>query len=48
VEKPEEERPLGNIDVSRRIILRGNLEIYGGVLWAGLIWLRIRTSGGLL
>jgi hypothetical protein len=30
------------------IILRWILEIYDGVVWTGLIWLRIGSSGGLL
>jgi hypothetical protein len=34
--------------VNEKIILKGLLEIYDGVLWAGLIRLRIGTSGGLL
>jgi hypothetical protein len=31
-----------------RIILRWILERLDGVVWTGLIWLRIGTSGGLL
>jgi hypothetical protein len=31
-----------------RIILKLNLNIQDGRLWAGLIWLRIGTCGGLL
>jgi hypothetical protein len=30
------------------IILKWMLEREGGVVWAGLIWYRIGTSGGLL
>jgi hypothetical protein len=29
------------------IILKWILERYDGVVWAGLIWIRIGTSGGL-
>jgi hypothetical protein len=29
-------------------MLKWNLERYDGVLWTGLIWLRIGTSGWLL
>jgi hypothetical protein len=32
----------------RWIILRWILERYDGVVWTGLVWLRIGTSGGLL
>jgi hypothetical protein len=35
-------------DVIGRIILEWILERYDGVVWTGLIWLRIGTSGGLL
>jgi hypothetical protein len=35
-------------DVGERIILRWILKIQDGVVWTGLIWLRIGTSGGLL
>jgi hypothetical protein len=34
--------------VSGRIILRWILERYDGVVWTGLIWLRIETSEGRL
>jgi hypothetical protein len=30
------------------IILRLILERYDGVVWAGLVWLRIESGGGLL
>jgi hypothetical protein len=48
VGKPEGKRPLGNLDVRGRIILEGILQRYDGVVWTGLIWLRIATSGGSL
>jgi hypothetical protein len=35
---------LENLGLDGRIIL----EEYSGRVWTGLIWLRIRTSGGLL
>jgi hypothetical protein len=37
-----------DLDVGGRIILRCMLEKWDGVMWTGLIWLRIGTSGGLL
>jgi hypothetical protein len=37
-----------DLDVSGRLILRWILEIYNGVVWTGVIWLRKGTSGGLL
>jgi hypothetical protein len=36
------------MDVGRRIMLKLILEKWDGVLWLGLIWLRIGSSGGLL
>jgi hypothetical protein len=50
VGKPEEKRPLGR---TRRMWL-DNIQMdlreigWDGVVWIGLIWLRIGTSGGLL
>jgi hypothetical protein len=35
-------------DVGGRIIFEWILERQDGVVWSGLIWLRIGTSGGLL
>jgi hypothetical protein len=35
-------------DVDETIILEWILKILDGVLWAGLIWFNIGTSGGLL
>jgi hypothetical protein len=40
VGKPEGKRPQG-----RPVLI---LERYDGMVWIGLIWLRIGTSGGLL
>jgi hypothetical protein len=30
------------------ILIKWIFERHGGVVWTGLIWLRIETSGGLL
>jgi len=38
----------GNIIRRSRVIVEWILEKYDGNLWAGFIWHRIRTSGGLL
>jgi hypothetical protein len=43
VGKPEGKRPPG-----RQRHIRWIFEKQNGVVWAGLIWLRIGTSGGLL
>jgi hypothetical protein len=45
VGKPKRKRPL---DVDGRVILRWIAERYGGVVWAGLIWLRIGMGVGFL
>jgi hypothetical protein len=37
-----------DIDVGGRIILEWILERLDGVVWTGLVWLRIGTSGGPL
>jgi hypothetical protein len=37
-----------DLDLGGRIILEWVLERRDGVVWTGLIWLRIVTSGGLL
>jgi hypothetical protein len=50
VGKPEGKRPLGR----PRRRWEDNIRMYsreigwGGVVWTGLMWLRIGTSGGLL
>jgi hypothetical protein len=46
--KPEGKRPLGRprrkwVDYNRM-----NLERWDGVMWTGLVWLRIGTGGELL
>jgi hypothetical protein len=47
-ESQDEKDYWGDIDIGGRIILKWILEGYDGGVWTGLIWLRIRTSGGLL
>jgi hypothetical protein len=37
-----------DLDISGSIILKWILERQDGVVWTGLIWLSIGTSGGLL
>jgi hypothetical protein len=45
----EKERDLQeDLDIGGRIILRWILERQDGVVWTGLIWLRIGTNGGPL
>jgi hypothetical protein len=39
---------LKGLDVDEIIILKWILNKLLGTAWAGLIWLRIRTSGGLM
>jgi hypothetical protein len=48
VGKPEGKRPLGR--PSRRWVdnIRMGLERWDGVMWTGLVWLRIGTGGELL
>jgi hypothetical protein len=48
VGKPEEKRPLEDLDVNVNTILKWILRKSGGRVWTGLIWLRIGTGGGLL
>jgi hypothetical protein len=36
-----------DLDVDERIIIKWILERQDGLVWTELIWLRIRTSGGL-
>jgi hypothetical protein len=47
VGKPEGERPLGRPRRTWVDNIKINLR-YDGMLWTGLIWLRIGASGGLL
>ena len=46
--RPEEKRALAKPGRSRGIILKWNLRKYYGMAWTRYIWLRLRTSGGLL
>jgi hypothetical protein len=46
VGKPEKKRPLGRLNTGGWVILKWILERYDGVVWTGLIWLRIGTSEG--
>jgi hypothetical protein len=48
VGKPEGNRPLGTPKLGGLIILRWVLEREVGVVWTGLVWLRIWTGGKLL
>jgi hypothetical protein len=48
VGKPEGTRPLEDPRLRGRIILKWILERQDGVVWTGLIWFRIVTSGELL
>jgi hypothetical protein len=48
VGKPEGKRPPGRLDVDARIILDRILGKLSEKDWNVCIWLRMRTSGGLL
>jgi hypothetical protein len=48
VGKPEGKRSLGRPTEGGLIILGWILEKWDGVMWTGLIWLRIGTGGELL
>jgi hypothetical protein len=47
VGKPEGKSYYEDLDVGVRMILKWILKRYDEVVWTGLIWLRIETSGGL-
>jgi hypothetical protein len=42
-----EQGPLRDPNVDGRMVLRQTVERWGGVVWTGLIWLRIGNSKGL-
>jgi hypothetical protein len=48
VESQKERDRREDLYVSGRIILKYILQKRDGVVWTGLIWMRMRTSGGLL
>jgi hypothetical protein len=43
---PEGKRPLEDLDVGGRIILKWILERQDGMVWTGMTWPRIGASGG--
>lgn len=47
VTKPERKK-LGDLSVDGSIMLKGILKTWGLKIWVGFIWLRIRTTGGIL
>jgi hypothetical protein len=48
VGKPEEKRSLGRPRSRWEVNIKLILKKQNTMIWTGLIWLRIRTSGGLL
>jgi hypothetical protein len=48
VGEPEGNGPVRRIDLCRNIIFKRILEKWDRVVWTGLIWPRIGTSGDLL
>jgi len=48
VGKTGERDLLEDPDVDGKIILKRTLRYWNGVAWTGLVWIRIRTCGGLL
>jgi len=44
VQKPEGKRPLGNLSVHGRIILKWVYKSLGWSAWIGFIWLSIQTQ----
>jgi hypothetical protein len=48
VRKPEGKRLQEDLGKGGRIILKRILKEEDGMIWTGMMWLSIRTSGGLL
>jgi len=48
VGKPDETGHSGELGVDGKVILKWFLQKQGEKVWTEFIWLRIRTSGGLL
>jgi hypothetical protein len=48
VAKPESKSFLVDLSVDGRIILKCIVKKYGVKMWTGFIWIRIKSSGGLL
>jgi hypothetical protein len=48
VRKPEEKRPLKRSRSKWVNNIQMDLERQDGVIWTGLVWIRIQASGGLL
>jgi hypothetical protein len=48
VGRPEGKRPLDDLRIDGRIILKWSFKKWDGKAWTGLIWLRIWTGGGRL
>jgi hypothetical protein len=38
----------GGLGVAARMILKGVLDTYDWSVWTGLVWLRVKRSGGIL
>jgi len=47
VGRPEERRPLGNLDIGGRILFKWIFKTWDGEAWTGLVWCRIGTGNFL-